>query len=249
MLSKSLSLLTIALVPAVLFAQEPVSQRVAQQDPVARLYDILPEHVAADVAGIVRTAIDRGLPGLAIADRALELSAKGRSGEDVLAAARSLAGDLAAARGALERGGRSPDGSEIESGALAMHHGVDGVAVSGLASSAPSGRSLAVPLAVIGALVYRGLPSDDALYAVQQRLKARASDTELLDMPGETARMLGEGLRPNEVGLALASARAGFGVPVSLPIDPPGPPPGVPLTGGDGLPGPRPGPPIKPPVP
>jgi hypothetical protein len=105
-----------------------------------------------------------------------------------------------------------------------MRMGVDGATVSELARSGPSGRGLAVPLLVIGALAERGLPSDDALAAVRDRLAARADDAELLRSFPDVAQ--GLGMRPDQVGTARASDRAGFQVPVSgvtVPVQP-GPP-------------------------
>lgn len=211
----------------------------AQQDPVEKLGQVLTPDQAERVMQTVQNALSQGLPGLAIAERALEGVAKGRSGEEVVAAAQELAGQLAAAHHAIESAGRSPDASEIESGANAMALGVDGAAISDLASSSPSGRSLAVPIAVIGSLYDRGLPSDDALAAVKARLESHAADLELLDMPGAAGYMLAQGMKPSDVGLVLASERAGFQFPAGLPITPPGPPSGIPTGAGEpGLPTP-----------
>ncbi len=187
----------------------------AQQSAVDRLRAVLPADVADQVIAIVTDATDKGLPGQAIADRALEGIAKGRSGTEVRAAAQALAADLAGAHDALARAGRTPDASEIESGANAMELGVDGSTVSALASSAPSGRSLAVPLAVIGALVNRGLPSDGALQAVLDRLKGRAArDADLVEMPGEAGLLIARGYKPSDVGRALSVSR-----PAGLPAN------------------------------
>lgn len=186
----------------------------AQQSPVDRLQAVLPADVANEVMGIVTDATNHGLPGDAIAERALETVAKARSGADAVAAAQALAADLAAAHDAIVGAGRTPDASEIEAGATAMELGVDGATVSALVSAAPSGRSLAVPLAVLGALVNRGLPSDDALQAVSDRLTARSSDAQLVEMPGEAGLLIAQGYKPSDVGPAL-----GVGRPAGLPAN------------------------------
>lgn len=185
----------------------------AQQDWSARLAT-LPANVRDSVITIVTNAQSHGLPGQAIADRALETIAKSRSGADAVAAAQALAGDLAGAHDVLTAAGRTPDATEIEAGATAKELGVDGATISALASAAPSGRSLTVPLSVIGALVDRGLPSDDALQSVLDRLNARASDAELAAMPGEAGRMIAAGYRPSDVGRALGAGR-----PAGLPAN------------------------------
>lgn len=186
----------------------------AQQKATEHLQAVLPAAVADTVMAIVTNATSHGLPGQAIANRALEAVAKGQNAQQAEAAARAIANDLSASRGALQKAGRTPDASEIEAGATALELGVSGATVSALASSAPSGRSLAVPLAVLGALVNRGLPSDGALQAVAGRLTARASDTQLVDMPGQAGQMMANGYRPAEVGQALAAGRPS-GVPAN----------------------------------
>lgn len=194
----------LALLPGLLAAQQDWNQRLSA----------LPADVRDKVIAIVTDATSRGLPGQAIADRALETVAKSRSGTDAVAAAQALAADLVTGRDALTSAGRSPDASEIEAAATAKELGVDGATITDLASSAPSGRSLTVPLAVIGALVQRGLPSDDALAAVQERLTNRATDAELASMPGDAGRMIAQGYRPSDVGRALGAGR-----PAGLPAN------------------------------
>jgi hypothetical protein len=177
---KTLNLATIlALFPVVLAGQERA---------VDRLREVLPASVAEQVIAIVQEAQSHGLPGDFVADRALEAKAKGRSESEIATAASAMAGQLSAAQDALKNGGRSPNASEIKAAATAQAQGVDGKTISALASSAPSGRSLAVPLAVLGALVSRGLPSDAALKTVQARLAAKASNAELADLPGSAGR-------------------------------------------------------------
>ncbi|MEX2473404.1 MAG: hypothetical protein WEA34_14540 [Gemmatimonadota bacterium] len=214
----------------------------AQQDPTERLLEVLPEHIATDVMSRVAAAHEQGLPQNALTNVALEGITKGRSGEEVLAAVELLVADLSRARDALGASGRAAGEGEMEAAAAAMRMGVDGETVSALARSQPSGRSLAVPLLVIGGLADRGLPSDQALSAVQARITAGAGDAALLGDFPEVGQDLGRAMRPDETGLALASGFAGFQVPVagiSVPVrggQPAGdgPVPGVP----SGRPGP-----------
>ncbi|MBI2401342.1 MAG: hypothetical protein HYV20_01110 [Gemmatimonadetes bacterium] len=219
----------------------------AQQDAVVRLREVLPSEVAEQVLATVEDATASGLPGRAIAALALEGVAKGRSGEQVVAAARELRIALGAAHQALQQGTRTPAPGEIEAGATAMRLGVEGPTVSALASTAPSGRSLVVPLVVMASLADRGLPSDQALGAVHARLEAWATDADLLALPGEVGELLAAGLSPSEVGRTLAAERIGFSVPVAGLIQWAGPPAGVPVNGGTSIP--RPTPPVPPPPP
>lgn len=204
----------------------------AQQDPTVLLSRVLPGAAAREVIAVVQDARDRGFPGDAIANVALEGAARGRSAADVTAAAHALLAEFTAAQAALQAGDRAPSPEDIQAAAVAMRLGVSGTAVSGLAAAAPSGRSLVVPLLVAGALVARGLPADQAIRLVRTRLEQKAGDAALSGTVGEVDQLLGGGMRPAEVARALAGGRAGFGVPVGGVMAPMGPPAGMPANGG-----------------
>lgn len=207
-MTRTIALLALAVLPTVVGAQ---------QNPVDRLGEVLPPDVAGQVLEVVATAQTRGLPGGAVANLALEGVAKGRSSEEVLAAVGQLVSDMGRAQDALLAAGRAPGNGEIEAATAAIRMGIDGESVSELARSGPSGRSLAVPLLVMGGLAERGLPSDQALAAVRDRLAARADDAALMsDFPG-MVNGLGHGLGPDAVGAGLAGGQgpaSGAGVPV-----------------------------------
>ena len=189
----------------------------AQQDPVGRLSEVLPPDMVEQVLGRVESARAMDLPTQAVANLALEGVAKGRSAEEVLAAVELLVSDLGRAREALQASGRLTNGGEIEAAASALRMGVDGSDVSDLARSGPPGRSLSIPLLVMGGLAQRGLPSDQALEAVRERLAARAPDAELLSTFGGPGLGLGRGRAPDGAGADLAGGRAGLPVPVGPP--------------------------------
>lgn len=200
----------------------PVSAA-AQQDPSERLAEVLPPEISAQVLERIETARARALPVQAMANFALEGVAKGRSADEVLAAVDLMVGDMGRAQDALQSAGRVPGDGEVEAATAAMRMGVDAEAISELAGSGPSGRSLSVPLLVMGGLAERGLPSDQALAAVRDRLSARADDASLLNDFPQVGRDLGQGMRPDQVGPALAGGLAGFQVPVSGVTVPVGP--------------------------
>jgi hypothetical protein len=158
-------------------------------DPSDRLREVLPADVADRVIARIAAARARELPAAALENRALKFASRGIAAGDIERAINEHADRMGEARGLIQdaRGSRA-FGEEISAAAEAMRQGVDGSAISDLAKSAPSGRSLAVPLFVIGTLVERGLPSDEALARVQERLVARASDADLERMPGEMGR-------------------------------------------------------------
>jgi hypothetical protein len=214
-----------------LSAQSSIAQTPAR-DPSARLREVLPTDVAQRVLAKIADARAQQLPAEALENRALKFAAKGVDPRSIELSVNEQAARMQVARVALANGRTSaPAGDEIEAGAEALRKGVDGPSVSLLAKSAPSGRSLAVPLFVIGSLRDRGLSSSDALQRVLARLKAHASDTDLEDMPGEipAAGVAGQANRPANTGRDFGQSHkpATAGRPATA-----GPPSGVPGNGG-----------------
>lgn len=182
-------------------------------DPSARLREVLPADVAERVLSRIADARARELPAEALANRALKFASRGVAPAEIERSVNDHAERLGEASEliATARGAR-PDAEEIDAGAEALRQGVDGASVSALAKSSPSGRSLAVPLFVMGSLVERGLPSDAALARVRDRLAARASDAELESIvPGRNAAAGDNGQR----GIDRAAAARPQGVGTS----------------------------------
>jgi hypothetical protein len=202
-------------------AQGSIAQTPAR-DPSARLREVLPADVAQRVLARIAEARARQLPAEALENRALKFAAKGVDPKNIERSVNEQAARMETARAALASGRRStPAGDEIEAGAEAMRKGVDGASVSLLAKSAPSGRSLAVPLFVIGSLTDHGLSSADALQRVLARLKDRASDTDLERMPGELPpqAVAGQANRPASTGRDFGQSHkpASAGPPAGVP--------------------------------
>ena len=218
-------------VAAPLVAQTPAPAAPAAgasqaQDPADRLRQVLPADVAERVLATVARARARQLPAQALEMRALKFAARGEAPAAIERAVTEHAARLEAANAALGQGrGGRPSGDEVEAGAEALRQGVDGAAVSALARSAPSGRSLAVPLYVVGQLAARGLPSDEALSRVRDRLAARATDAELQALPAQA--VAGRANRPADAGRDAAQARrpaaaggTAGGRPAGVPANP-----------------------------
>ena len=202
------------------------------KDPSARLREVLPTDVAQRVLARIADARARQLPAEALENRALKFAAKGVDPTNIERSVNEQADRMENARAALTSGRRArPAGDEIEAGAEAMRKGVDGASVSLLAKSAPSGRSLAVPLFVVGSLTDRGLSSDQAMQQVLQRLKDHASDADLESMPGLLAGQsaAGQANRPTSTGRDFGQSHrpASSGRPATA-----GPPAGIPGNGG-----------------
>ena len=224
-----LSAVALAL-PATAAAQgTPVS--VAAHDPSLRLRQVLPADVAERVLARIAAARAHQLTAQALEQRALKFAARGVAPADIERSVGEQADRMEEAKEALESGRGHAAGDEIEAGAEAIRQGVDGSAVSALARSAPSGRSLAVPLYVIGSLAARGLPSDAALARVRDRLAAGASDSDLEQLPAQLPQQAAAAdHRPSVVGRDLAATKRGSGATGGTAGG--GPPAGVPANGG-----------------
>ena len=212
-------------------AQGSIAQTPAR-DPSARLREVLPADVAQRVLARIAAARARQLPAEALENRALKFAAKGVDARNIERSVNEQASRMETARAALGSGRTSnPAGDEIEAGAEAMRKGVDDLSISLLARSAPSGRSLAVPLFVIGSLTDRGLSSSDAVQRVLARIDARASDADLERMPGELPAQAvnGQSNRPATTGREFGQSHkpASAGRPATA-----GPPAGVPGNAG-----------------
>ena len=210
--------LVAALAATALVSSARLGAQTPAHDPSERLRAVLPADVAERVLARIADARAHQLPAEALENRALKFAAKGVDPTDIERSVSEQADRMEKAKQALAKGrGRPATDDEVEAGADALRQGVKGAEVSALAKSAPSGRSLAVPLYVIGSLVDRGLPSDAALARVQERMQARASDAELERLPGELPAQAaaGQAHRPTETGRDLAATKRRSGVPAN----------------------------------
>src|SRR6185312_7982944 len=158
----------------------------AAGDPSALLRQVLPADVAARVLATIADARTHGLAADALEQRALKFSARGVAPANIERSVAEQAQRQAQAKSLLESARETPPSTdEVEAGAEAMREGVDGQDVSAIAKSAPSGRSLSVPLYVLGSLTSHGLASSDALERVQARIAAGASDADLESLPAQ----------------------------------------------------------------
>lgn len=201
----------LTLLVALLAVGSPVLAQGTSEDLSARLREVLPADVAERVIATVSDARGRGLPAIALERRALMLAAKGVEAGSIARSIAEQSRAMGEARAALARGrSGNPADQDVAAGAEALRKGVDGSQISELAKSAPSGRSLAVPLFVLGSLVDRGLPSDAALSQVVDRLNARATDAELSRLPEQAAA--GRARADAARGGAAAGRPAGAGI-------------------------------------
>ncbi len=211
-----------------------VSAQTPAKDPSARLKEVLPADVAARVLATIADARAHDLPAAALENRALKSAAKGVAPRDIEKSVNDQFDRMKLSKDALQKGrGTKPTDDEVDAGAELMRRGVDGAKVSALAKTAPSGRSLTIPLYVVGSLMDRGLPSDAALQRVRDKLAARASDSELEELAGKSGQ--GEANKPAETGRDLAATKKpGAAAGAANGRGAGGPPAGVPANGGSG---------------
>src|SRR4051812_30464853 len=231
-----------------MYATARAGAQASANDAPARLRQVLPAEVAARILAVIAHARSRDLPADALENRALKFAARGVRPDSIERSVVDHETRMERAKEALTKArGRRPADDEIEAGADALRKGASGTGVEELARSAPSGRSLAVPLYVVGGLLDRGLPSDAALKRVADRLAARASDNDLEKLPNELPPQSapGQSHKTAETGRALAETKGrGAGGQGGSG----GPPAGVPGNGGAKA-KPNPGRGSKPPTP
>lgn len=178
-------------------------------DPSATLRKVLPAKVADHVLATIADARSHSLPAAALEQQALRLTRAGAKPADVEKSIDKSANNMKQAKAALEKGGRKPTTDEVVAGSKLVGRGIDGSAVSDFAKTAPSGRSLAVPLYVTGTLMDRGLKSDAALARVHARLMQKATDKQLTAEANATASENRPATANKEGGLAHRPATVG----------------------------------------
>lgn len=177
-------------------------------DPSARLRQVLPARIADHVLATIADARSHSLPAVALEQQALRLNRDGAKPEEVAKSVDRSADNMKKAKAALEKAGRKPTSDEIKAGAEVIGHGVDGSQVSALAKSAPSGRSLAVPLYVTSHMIDHGVKATAALARVHDRLLQKATDRQLIAEENATASDHRPATANKEGGLAHRPATA-----------------------------------------
>jgi hypothetical protein len=187
------------------------------RDPSARLREVLPADVAERVLARIAEARTLELPASVLEQRALKFAAKGVPAAAIERSVSEHVDRLFNARQALEAvPGRKAGGDELEAGAEALRKGIKGAELRNLAQAAPSGRSLALPLYALGSLLDRGLPSEQAIRRVHERLSARANDSEFQRMSNELPPQAaaGQANKPALTGPDLAATKRPPNIPV-----------------------------------
>jgi len=221
--------------PAALVAQGPDTQ--------TRLADRgLPPELVRRVLDVSQSAAARGLPGDAVADRAIEGWAKRVPPARIVAALEQYAVRLGDARDAVGQAGiTSPPPEMIVAAAEALGRGLGPAQVGAVVHAARTPGAVASGLSVATALVAEGLAPDAAVGVVVAAMRGGRSVEQLLDMPSTARAMRAGGMEPGEVGRRMMRGGGPGGErPGGVGPRPPGMPSGMP----PGMPGA--GPPLPP---
>lgn len=168
---------------------------------------------------VLETAGQDSIPLRALEAKALEGAAKRRPSPQIVTAVGRLADELRSARGLLRDA--SPDArladGEVLAASEALRRGVPGREIAELRRTAPLAAVLEIPIAVLGELVARGVPADQARSVIEQLVASDVPQGRVVEIPARVDIALRVGAPP---GAALASALHGLGIP--RPPVPPG---------------------------
>jgi hypothetical protein len=181
----------------------------------------LDAQMLAALRPILDSARTDSVPVQALEDKALEGVAKHVPPVRIVAAVRQLAGELRDARALLRTAapGMAMSDGEIVAAADARRRGVPATDVSILRSHAPPTAGLVVAYTVLGDLVQRGVPADQARLVIEQLLAAGVPARQIAEIPARMDVGLRVGAPP------LDALRGALPMPLR-PVKPP--PPGAP---------------------
>ena len=222
------------LLPAALAAQGPdVQARLAERG--------LPPELVRRVVEMAQSAATRGLPGDAVADRAIEGWAKRVPAGRIVTALEQYAIRLGDARAAVGQAGiAAPPPEMIVAAAEALGRGLGPSQVGAVVRAARVPGAVAPGLSVVTALTAEGLAPDAAVGVVVAAMHGGRSADQLLDLPSTARALRAGGMEPGEVGRRMMGGPGGER-PGGAGPRPPGMPPGVPPGLPGGTPPPAPG--------
>jgi len=218
-----------SLIPLMIFlilASGPAS---AQETARERARAALPSGMFEEIDALAAQAEAEGIPSDPLFNKALEGLAKHVPPEQLLPAVNRYAVRLREAHGAF---GANAPGPLVVAGADALQRGVDAESLRRLGRGEEGGRG-ASPMAVLvlAELVEEGVPAERALGVLQEALRMRTREQEMLGIPNQVRQLMRQGQSPQEaaeqVRRALRQGRGGGGE-----VGPPVPPGSEPVTSG-----------------
>lgn len=187
----------------------------AAQDVRARLESRgLPTDLVDQVSAIAADATARGLPGTAIADKAIEGFAKQIPGARIVAVIRQYGERMFDARTAVQGAGvAEPEGRLITAATDALGRGFAVDDIGRVVRAAPQPELAAPGLTVAAALAAQGIPTQVAASVVAQAMQRGSSASQILDLPSAARAMQSRGMSADDAGRQLLRDGAHAGGP------------------------------------
>lgn len=138
----------------------------------------------ARIEARVLDAAGRGIPAEPMRRLATEAQEKFVSESRIMASLSRLEANLQTAKRVFVHVGRPATDAEIIAGGDAIAMGTTEAQLGSLITKAPAGRSVAVAIATLNALVDRGEQVANAVAAIETQLAARATDASIASMAG-----------------------------------------------------------------
>jgi hypothetical protein len=206
------------------------SPALAQENARERAQTVLPAPVFANLDALASELADEGIPSDPVFNKALEGMAKRVPAERIFPAITRYAGQLRQAQSAF---GGSSNGPLLVAGADAIQRGV-GVeelrALHGGQGQGAGPETSPMAVLVLADLVEAGVPAERALGVLQEAMRMRTQDREMLGISARVRQLMRQGQSPQEaaeqVRRSLQRGRGGGGV------GPPVPPGSEPITKG-----------------
>ena len=136
-------------------------------------------------------AAGRGVPAAPMRRLAAEAQEKFVSESRIMASLSKLEANLQTAKRVFVHVGRPGTDAEIIAGGDAIAMGTTEAQLGSLITKAPAGRSVAVAIATLNALVDRGEQVANAVAAIETQLAARATDASIAAMAGMSSSAQG----------------------------------------------------------
>lgn len=189
----------------------------AQGATVMALDGRVSSSLRTQLVAFIDSATARGLPSAPLVDKALEGASKGADDRHILVAVHAVAAALRTAQSVLG----NASGVELATAAATLRAGVSPQVLVELRRALP-GRSLVVPLSVLGSLVVQGTSPGRAVTAVVAYAKQN-DDSHILAFGRDVAREIASGIAP-DAALVLTTSGTGAtaGIPQPAVFDIPG---------------------------
>jgi hypothetical protein len=172
--------------------------------------------VATQVQALADSLARTGIPGEPLLRKALEGSAKGVPADRIVAAVRTVAGQLELSAASLRSAGAVSDSQTVEAGAYAINAGLKGEQVAAIARASRPPYQPAASLQSAGTLVAMGVPASQAVALIQEWIKAGRSPRDVGSLPSQVQAAMGPGLSAAQAAQEMSKG-GGRGANPTLP--------------------------------